>query len=188
MSNFTLITLNEKIMEQKNASIWKSSITYGVYLGILLILLSVVFYVTGNTFAKSAQWASYAFMVGGVVWAQLGYRKAFGGTLTYGQAVGVGVLTMLFASIISSIYTYLLYEVIDPSLQEQLRLFTEEQIVKQGKVSEEQMDMAIEMQTKFQTPIMMFIFGILGGTFIGLIISLITGIFTKKKPSEDIVE
>jgi hypothetical protein len=175
-------------MEQKTASIWKSSISYGVYVGILLILLSVVYYVTGNTFSKSAQWVSYAIMIGGVVWAQLGYRKAFGGTLTYGQAVGVGVLTMLFASIISGIYTYLLYDVIDPSLQEQMRLFTEEQIVKQGKVPEEQMDMAIEMASRFQKPWIMAISGILGGTFIGLIISLITAIFTKKNPTEDIVE
>lgn len=175
-------------MEQKTASIWKSSITYGVYVGILLILLSVAYYVTGNTFAKSAQWVSYAIMIAGVVWGQLGYRKAFGGTMTYGQAVGAGVLTMLFASIISSIYTYLLYEVIDPSLQEQMRLFTEEQIVSRGSVSEEQMDMAIEMATRFQKPWIMAVMGVLGGTFIGLIISLITAIFTQKKPSEDIVE
>ena len=175
-------------MEQKTASIWKSSITYGVYVGILLILLSVVYYATGNTFAKSSQWVSYAIMIGGVVWAQLGYRKAYGGTMTYGQAVGVGVLTMLFASIISGIYTYLLYEVIDPSLQEQMRLFTEEQIVKQGSVPEEQMDMAIEMASRFQKPWIMAVMGVAGGTFIGLIISLITAIFTKKNPSEDIVE
>ncbi|HKL31945.1 MAG TPA: DUF4199 domain-containing protein [Tangfeifania sp.] len=175
-------------MEQKTASIWKSSITYGVYVGILLILLSVVYYVTGNTFAKSAQWVSYALMVVGIIWAQLGYRKAFGGTLTYGQAVGVGVLTMLFASILSSIYTYLLYDVIDPSLQEQMRLFTEEQIVSRGGMPEEQMDMAIEMATRFQKPWIMAIMGVLGGVFVGLIISLITAIFTKKNPSEDIVE
>jgi len=175
-------------MEQKTASILKSSITYGVYVGILLILLSVAYYVTGNTFAKSAQWVSYAIMIAGVVWAQLGYRKAFGGTMTYGQAVGAGLLTMLFASIISSIYTYLLYEVIDPSLQEQMRLFTEEQIVSRGNMPEEQMDMAIEMTTRFQKPWIMAVMGVLGGTFIGLIISLITAIFTQKKPSEDIVE
>lgn len=175
-------------MEQKTASIWKSSITYGVYVGIILILLSVVYYVTGNTFAKSAQWVSYAIMIAGVVWAQLGYKKAFGGTLTYGQAVGVGVLTMLFASILTSVYTYLLYDVIDPSLQEQMRLFTEEQIVKQGNVPEEQIDMAIEMTNRFQKPWIMAVMGVLGGTFIGLIVSLITAIFTKKNPSEDNVE
>jgi hypothetical protein len=90
--------------------------------------------------------------------------------------------------VLSSIYTYLLYTVIDPSLQEQLRLFTEEQIVKQGNVPEAQMDMAIEMASRFQKPWIMALLGILGGTFAGLIISLITSIFTKKNPSEDSVE
>jgi hypothetical protein len=174
-------------MEQKSSSLWKSSLTYGVYLGILLILLSVVYYVTGNTFASSATWASYALMVVGVVYAQVAYKKVLGGTMTYGQALSVGVLTMLFASLITSVYTYLFYTVIDPSLQEQLKIFTEEKIVQQG-MPEEQIDMAVEMATRFQTPIMMLIMGILGGTFIGLIISLITAIFTKKNPSDEVVE
>jgi hypothetical protein len=175
-------------MEQKSSSIWSTSFTYGIYLGVAVILLSVVYYVTGNTFSNSSQWVSYAIMIAGVVVAQLAYRKSLGGTMNYGQALGVGVLTVLFASVLSSIYTYLLYTVIDPSLQEQLRLFTEEQIVKQGNVPEAQMDMAIEMASRFQKPWIMALLGILGGTFAGLIISLITSIFTKKNPSEDSVE
>lgn len=175
-------------MEKETTSVWKSSLMSGIYLGIALILVSVVFYVTGNSFAKPAQWISYVVMVAGIVLAQIGYKKVLGGTMTYGQALGVGVITMLFASVISSIYTYLLFEVIDPSMQEQMRLFTEEQIIKQGNVPEEQMEVALDIATKFQTPIMMLVMGIFGGTFIGLIISLITSIFTQKKPAEDIVE
>lgn len=175
-------------MEQKAASIWKSSLMSGIYLGIAMILVSVVFYVTGNPFSKAAQWIGYVVMIAGIVMAQLGYRKTLGGTMNYGQALGVGVLTMVFASLLTSIYTFLLYQVIDPSLQEQLRLFTEEQIVKQGRVPEEQLDMAVNMATKFQTPVMMLVMGIFGGAFMGLIVSLITSIFTQKKPTEDLTE
>ena len=175
-------------MEQKAASIWKSSLMSGIYLGIAMILLSVIFYVTGNPFSKVSQWIGYAIMVAGIVLAQTSYKKTLGGTMTYGQALGVGVLTMVFASVLSSIYSFLLYQFIDPSLQEQLRLFTEEQIVKQGKVPEEQLDMAVNMATKFQTPVMMLVMGIFGGAFMGLIISLITSIFTQKKPKEDLTE
>jgi len=175
-------------MEQKPISVWKSSATSGVYIGIVLILISVIFYVSGNTFAKSSQYIGYVVMIMGVIYAQINFRKLLGGEMTYGQAFGAGVISMLFASILSGIYTYVLYKIIDPSLQEQLRLFTEEQIVKQGRVSEEQIDMAVEMAAKFQKPIMMLIFAIIGGTLIGLIISLITSIFTQKKPSEEIVE
>ena len=175
-------------MEQKTASIWKSSMTSGIYIGIAMILVSVVFYVIGNPFSKVSQWIGYAIMVIGIVLAQIAYKKVLGGTMTYGQALGVGVLAMVFASVLTSIYTFLLYQVIDPSLQEQLRLFTEEQIVKKGNVPEEQLDMALNVATKFQTPVMMLVMGLFGGAFVGLIISLITSIFTQKKPKEDFAE
>lgn len=173
-------------MEEKSVSIWKSSLVSAVYLAVALILLSVIFYVTGNTFSKTAQYLTYPIMIGGILWAQISYKKSLGGTLTYGQAVGVGVLTMTFAGVITGIYTYLLYQVIDPSLQEQMRLFTEEQIIKQGRVPEEQLEMAVNMATKFQTPLMMFIMAIVGGAFVGLIISLITAIFIKKNPTDEV--
>ena len=173
-------------MEEKAVSIWKSTLTTGVYIAIVMILLSVVFYVTGNPFSKVSQYLTYPIMIGGVIWAQLNYKKALGGTLTYGQGVASGVLALTFASLISSIYSFVLFKFIDPSLTEQLRIFTEEQIIKQGRVPEEQLEMAVNMATKFQTPTMMLILGPLGGAFMGLIISLITSIFMKKNPSDEV--
>lgn len=175
-------------MEQKSTSIWKSSLLSGVYLAIALILLSVVFYVTGNTFSKVAQYLGYPVMIIGIILSQVSYKKTLGGTMTYGQALGVGVLTMVVASFISGIYTFLLYEVIDPSLQEQMRIFTEEQIIQKGQVPEDQIEMAVEIAAKFQKPAIMFAMAIFGGAFIGLIISLITAIFTKKNPTDEVPE
>ncbi len=175
-------------MEEKSASIWKSTMVSGIYLGIALILLSVVFYVTGNTFSKIAQYSSYPIMIAGIIWGQISYKNELGGFSTYGQAFTAGLLTMVFASILTSIYTYLLYTVIDPSLQEQMRIFTEEQMMAQGKVPEEQMEMALQMTAKFQTPIMLVVFSLFGGAFIGAIISLITAIFIKKNPSDEVPE
>ena len=174
-------------MEEKTASIWKSTFMSGIYLAIVLILISVVFYVTGNTFSKLAQYISYVVMIAGIIYGQINYKKQLGGIMTYGQALVAGLLTMVFASVISSIYTYILYTIIDPSLQEQMRIFTEEQLVQRG-IPEEQMQMSLDLATKFQTPVMMVVMGIFGGAFIGLIISLITSIFTKKNPSDEVPE
>lgn len=173
-------------MEEKAVSIWKSTIITGVYVAVVLILLSVVFYVTGNPFSKISQYLTYPVLIGGVILAQITYKKALGGTLTYGQAVASGVLALVFASVISGIYTFVLFKFIDPSLTEQLRIFTEEQIIKQGRVPEEQLEMAVNMATKFQTPFMMLVMSIVGGAFMGLIISLITAIFTKKNPTDEV--
>lgn len=181
-----LYLVKSKIMEQKSTSIWKPAITSGIYVGIALILISVIFYMTGNVLSKWAQWIGYLVMAGGIIFGQLKYRKSLGGFMTYGQALLMGVLAMFFASVMYGIYTWLLYSVIDPSLQEQLRLATEEQLVRQGNIPEEQIDAAVEMATMLQSPVMMMIIAIFGGTFAGLIISLITSIFTRKKPSEEI--
>jgi hypothetical protein len=178
--------LKSTIMEEKAASIWKPTLTTGVYIAIVMILLSVVFYVTGNPFSKVSQYLTYPILIGGVIWAQMNYKKALGGTLTYGQGIASGVLAITFASLISSIYTFILFKFIDPSLTEQLRIFTEEQILKSGKMPEEQVEMAVNMATKFQTPAIMFVMGVFGGAFMGLIISLITSIFMKKNPSDEV--
>jgi hypothetical protein len=50
------------------------------------------------------------------------------------------------------------------------------------------MEMALQMAAKFQTPAMLVVFGLVGGAFIGAIISLITAIFIKKNPSNEVPE
>lgn len=173
-------------MEEKKVSIWKSTLMTGVYIGIVFILIGVIFYVTGNPFSKINQYLSYPLIIGGVIWAQVTYKKALGGTLTYGQAVAAGVITLVYAAVISGIYTYVLYKFIDPGLQEQLRQFTEEEIIKQGKVPEAQVEMAVNVAAKFQKPEIIFVLGIVGSAFISLIVGLITAIFTKKNPVDEV--
>jgi hypothetical protein len=175
-------------MEQKPASLFKSSLTSGIYIGIVLILISVVMYATGVMFEKWAQYVSWPILILGAIYAQITYRKSLGGEMTYGQALGVGVLALIFASVLSSIYAYLLYTVIDPSLLEQVRIMTEQRLVEQGNIPEEQLDQFMEISMRFQKPAIMALMGIFGGALIGLIISLITGIFTKKNPSEVVPE
>jgi hypothetical protein len=111
-------------MEQKSASIWKSTFVSGIYLGIVLILISVVFYVMGDPMSKVAQYLTYPLLIAGVIYGQINYKKALDGTMSYGQALGAGILTVVFASLISGIYTFVMYKFIDPSLQEQMRIAT----------------------------------------------------------------
>ena len=172
-------------MEEKPVSVMKSSLTYGIYLGIVSILLSVVLYVMGYTFEKWVQYTSYPIILGGILWAQIAFKKALGGEMTYGQALGVGTMTVVFAGVLSGIYAYLLYAVIDPPLLDQLRLVTEQQMLERG-VPDEQLDAMVAMASKFQKPPIMAIMAIVVSGFLGFVISLITSIFTKKNPSDEV--
>ncbi len=168
-------------MEQNSVSAWKSSLSYGLFLGIAMVLVSGAYYSTGNSFHSSAPWVGYGLMIAGVVIAQLQFRKQLGGYMSYAQALGIGILTMLFASVITGFFSYLLYAVIDPSLQDQLLLSIEDDIVRRGSIPEEQIEMAVKMASKFKDPAIMFFMNIIGGALVGLLISLLTSIFTQKK-------
>ncbi len=171
-------------MKNEAPSISNLALTYGLYLGIALILVSLAYYLTGNIFAKSTRWANNAVMICGIVLAQINYKKRLGGIMFYGQALGVGILTVLFASVITALYTYILYELIDPSLNDQVILKMEEQLVTLENMPEEQINLMIKMFATFQKPAVRAIMGIISSTFTGLILSLITSIFTQKKPDE----
>jgi len=178
-------------MEQKSTSFWKSAMTYGLYLGIALIIYSVILYVLGQSFNKTLGYVSFVVMIAGIIWAQVSYKKQLGDVLSYGQGVGIATGLMLFAGIIGAIYTYLLYTVIDPELYQQYLLFVEEtttnQLINRG-MSDEQISQAVAMGAKFQTPVIMAIGAIVTYVITGVIVGLITSIFIKKNPSEEPVE
>jgi hypothetical protein len=182
------VELKQTIMEEKTVSVWKTTFMPAIYLGIVLILVSVVFYVTGNMFATWASYITIPITIAGIVYGQITHKKEIGGTLTYGQALGSGTITLLYASVVNSIYAILLYKVIDPTLLEQMRIFLEQKFVQQGNIPEEQLDMIVNFTMKLQTPPLSIFTGIAGGAFMGLIISLITGIFVKKNPVDEVPE
>ena len=175
-------------MEEKTVSAWKTTLMPAIYLGIVLILMSVIFYVTGNIFSTWASYLTYPVIIAGIVYGQLTHKKALGGILTYGQSLGSGVVTLLYASLLTGIYSYLLYKVIDPTLMDQMRLFIEQKLVNQGKIPEGQIDTVVNFAMKLQTPPISIITGLFGGALAGLIFSLITGIFVKKNPVDEIPE
>jgi len=55
------------------------------------------------------------------------------------------------------------------------------------EISDDELDLALEMTNKFVQPHWMLILGVLGGTFMGFIYSLIISIFVKKDNPNEIV-
>ncbi|MHA7110019.1 DUF4199 domain-containing protein [Sunxiuqinia elliptica] len=173
-------------MEQKS-TFWKSAMTLGLYLAIALILYNVVLYVLGENMNKTLGLITYVIMGAGIYWCQLNYRNnELGGYIEYSKALGFGVAVMLFAGVLNALYTVILLKV-DPSIMEQVRIMQEEAMLQQG-MSEEQIEMAGEMMSKFQSPIVIVISSLFTFAFIGFLISLVTSIFIKRKQEEDAFE
>ncbi len=171
-------------MEQRS-TFWKSAMTAGLYLGIILIFYNVILYISGQSLNTSFGLISYVILAAGVIYFQIQYRnRELGGYISYGQAFGYGVALMAFAGIIQSVYTVILMKFIDPGILDQIRVMQEEQMIKQG-VSDDQIEMASKMMDVFRSPIVIAISGLFSFALLGVIISLISSIFVKKNDGEN---
>jgi len=171
-------------MEEKKPNFLKSSLYWGVILGVVLIIYSLLLYFVDLSLEKWVQWVSYAIMIGGIVLATINYRNTeLGGAITYGQALGFGTMLILVASILYAIYNFVFMQFIDPGFSEKMLQMAEEQLVDRG-MSTEQIDMAIEMQRKIMKPWLISLISIPGNVFFGFLFSLVTSIFVKKKAAE----
>jgi len=164
-----------------NAPMMPPASKHGVFLGLALIVLQTVFYLIDVRFDSTFGYITYAILIGGIFLAIRQYRDSLnGGFISYGRAVGYGVLVALLAGIISSLFTFLLYQFIDPNLIGKLLLESEEKLLESG-MPESQLDMAMEMNRKIFTPTFLSLMGILGQTFMGLVFSLVLAVFLKKE-------
>jgi len=167
-------------MEEK-VSVWKANLTNGLILGLIGVVYSLVMYFLDLIFNRTQGYALLLVLIVALYFLVKSYRDNFlHGYITYGQAVGAGVVIFLYFSIITAIFTYILYAVIDPDLTAKQLAFTEELLAKRG-MAQESVDAAMKMQQKFIKPGIMAPFSILGNMVSGTIMSLIIAIFVRKE-------
>ncbi len=167
-------------MEEK-VSVWKATLTSGLILGLVGIVYTLVMYFLDLTFNKTLGFLLLPVLIVTLYFLVKSYRDSFlHGYITFGQAVGAGVVIFLYFSIISAIFYYILYAVIDPELPSKQLAITEELMSKRG-LPQEALDAAMKMQEKIMKPGIMAPFSILANMFTGTIMSLLVAIFVRKE-------
>ncbi|HOP04761.1 MAG TPA: DUF4199 domain-containing protein [Tenuifilaceae bacterium] len=169
-------------MEEKSISSTKPAMTYGLILGLALIIMHVLQYVMDVY--KPPFWVSllnYAIIVAVIVYGTIRYRDdSLGGNISYGKALGFGVLISLFASIVYGLYFFLLTSVIDKGYMDGVYTMIEETYIEMG-MSDDQIETAMDMVKKFQNPVFMVLSSVFSFVMMGTVFSLITSIFLKKE-------
>jgi len=174
-------------METK-ASVWKANLQNGVILGLIGVVLSLMLYFFDLMTNKTLTYIILLIEAVILYFMIKSYRdNNLKGFITYGQSVGAGVVIFLYATVISVIFTYVLYKFIDPGLVNKLLAVSEEALVKKG-LPQQSIDTAMSFTKKMMKPEIMVISGLLGGVFMGTIISLIISIFTKKEGNPLLVD
>jgi len=171
-------------MEENKTSLPKHAMTYGAIIGLTLVVYSVVLYITGLNFHKGQGIIQYAVLFGGIFMGTKAYRdKSLGGFITYGKALGMGVLISVFVGIITVFFNFIMVRYIDQGLVAKYMVIMEEQFENSRFIAEDQIDAVLEKSREAMTGVKYLPVSVLTFSFIGFIISLITSIFVKKDPN-----
>jgi len=174
-------------MENQEASIKKIALNYGVLLALLSIVLQVISFVL-DAHIDRPWWLTVlqlGISIGVIFMALKAYKEGSAGYLTLGQALKTGIAVSLIAGIISVIFNYFFVNYIDPDFIQKAMDFSQEQMLEQNpNMSQDQIDMAMNMSAKFMTPLVMAAFALIGSLFFGFIISLVMGLIMKKNPPQ----
>lgn len=167
-------------MEEK-ASVWKANLNSGLILGLIGVAYSLVMYFLDLTLNRNQGYFLLVILIIALYILLKSYRDNYlHGYITYGQAVGAGVVIFLYYAIITAIFVYILYTLIDPGLIAKQLANTEEMLEKRG-MTQEALDAAMNIQKKIIKPGIMAPFSILGSMVTGVIMSLIVAIFVRKE-------
>jgi hypothetical protein len=176
-------------MEEK-VSVWKANLNSGLILSLIGIVYSLVIYFLDMTFNKVQGYIFLVALIFILFYLIRSYRNNYlNGYITYGQALGAGVIICLYYSIIIAVFTYILYAYIDADLPKKQLAFMEEMMQKKG-MTQQIIDASMAMQTKILKPAIIAPLSILGNMFYGTVISLIVSIFVRKEgnPLVDVPE
>ncbi|MEZ0539460.1 DUF4199 domain-containing protein [Fibrella arboris] len=167
-------------MEEKPSTA-KLALKWGVITAVALIIYSTLLYTIGGMANTSLTLLVYVIIAIGITLGIREFRAMNGGYLTIGEGVGLGALLSAVSGLLSSIYSVLYTTVIDPSVREQIMNQVRAKMEDQGNLTDEQIDQALDISQKFQSPGLQLIFGILGSVLIGVIFSLIISAIMRRK-------
>jgi hypothetical protein len=166
-------------MENQTSS--KSIIlNYGLYLGVISILISAVVYAMGDHLKPhwSVSLLNIVTMIALIIMGIKKFKDENGGFMSWGQAVKVGVGLTVISTLIVIAYNLIFMTFIEPDFMQQVLAVQEQAWVDQG-MSSEQTEAAKEMMLKFQSPLISSAFGLVVAAFIGFIFSAIAGAVMK---------
>jgi len=168
-------------MEKKNTSVLINALIWGVIIGLVSIVYSVILYMLDQTLNRALGYAGLIILIAGLAIAMKSYRdNVLDGILPFGKAFGFGMLIVLVSALIGGIYGYLLYTVIDPDLVGKLMDFQAEKMLEQG-LSEDQVEQTLEVTKRFISPAFIFVSGLIMNLLMGAVLSLIIAAIFKKE-------
>ncbi|REH48836.1 uncharacterized protein DUF4199 [Tenacibaculum gallaicum] len=160
-------------------------LNYGLYLGLIGVFIHLAFYATG-TLIKFGWLSGIIGFIAMIILIILGIKKFKtdnNGFLTFGQALKVGVGIAVISAVISTIYTLIFTNIIEPDFQAQMMEVQKQAWIDAG-MTDEQIEASETMAKKFNSPVITAPLALVVSAFFGFIISAIGGAIMKKTEEE----
>jgi hypothetical protein len=175
-------------------SLFQHAAKWGAIFGTISIVLTILIYIVD--YALLADWKMLLMLfifLGMVIYAGINYRNEIGGFLPYGKAFQHGFIVFVVMGLISTIFTIVLYTVIDKELPAKLQEITIQnaQAMMEGfGMPEDKIEEAME-KAKTNASTQFSIGGLAKGYLFGLILyailALISAAFVKRNNPEEMV-
>ena len=167
--------------------ILKSTMLYGVFAGIAMVILETVLYLMDFSFLSQRDPATFLIIFVALYVSTKSYReKKLQGYLKYKQGIGYGTLVAFFASIIISFYMYILSTFVEPEYISKLLEKINQHMVEE-KMSEAEIRQKMNFYRKTITYESLVNANILYKTLAGFFFSLITSSLLRKEKKEHII-
>ena len=170
----------------------KFAMNYGAVLGLFLMLIALILWILGIDEQKSVipSILNNMVIIGFLFYVISHYRDNLNsGFISYAESLKLGTSVSFFSSIIMAFYTFLYITYLNPDMLANILNMTEQAMLEtKPDISDEELDLALSMTSKFMQPHWMMIMGVLGGTFMGFLFSLVISIFTKKELETALLE
>lgn len=168
-------------MEEKKHSVSANALSYGLITGGVMIVFNLILFISNLYMNQTLGYIGYLFMLGGMVWGTLEYRKKLqNGFMTYGEAFTSCFLIGLFAGILGVIYIVIFAKFINPGFVNEIVEQARIKMQAKNTLTEDQIETALDYTRKFTTPVWFAIWGLLGSAFMSLVLGLLAAIFLKK--------
>ena len=170
-------------METQKLTPGKFALNYGLILGLVMIAIAVVTYVTGMALRLEQwpQWLYYVIFPVTVIYAISQYKKSNGNLLRLGEAIKLGVMIGIISAIVYVLYGIIFNYIIDPEFMDLMKEATRDKMLENPNMTEEMVDQSMAMVEKFMNPLLGSAMWIALSAFFGLIYSLIGGLVMKKE-------
>ncbi len=166
----------------------KPSVRYGLLLGAVLSALPLLFFALGvekeDMIQKVSGFLNVAITAVIIFMGIREMRTLQNGFITFGKGFSTGMMIALIGGVITTVFSYLYFTVINPGMITYIKMKQEEEMLNRGMTDADIEKMAGTMEM-FSNPAAMAGFALIGMLVIGLVISLISsGILKKEDPSE----